>query len=88
MRINHSKLFADRENHVNGIEIFWSQAKWHLRKFNGIKRENFYWFLKEYEWRFDGENYQQLFNWLKREPAYNMTDDFAIVIGKCACLFG
>ena len=24
MRINHSKLFADKENHINGIENFWN----------------------------------------------------------------
>ena len=23
-RINHSKLFADKHNHINGIENFWS----------------------------------------------------------------
>ncbi len=28
-RINHSKLFADRHNHINGIENFWNQAKRH-----------------------------------------------------------
>jgi transposase len=38
MRINHSELFADRRNHINGIENFWNQAKRHLRKFNGIKK--------------------------------------------------
>lgn len=43
-RINHSKLFADNQNHINGIENFWNQAKRHLRRFNGIKQENFYWF--------------------------------------------
>ena len=26
-RINHSKEFADRRNHINGIENFWNQAK-------------------------------------------------------------
>jgi len=26
-RINHSKLFADEHNHINGIENFWNQAK-------------------------------------------------------------
>ena len=26
-RINHSKEFADRQNHINGIENFWNQAK-------------------------------------------------------------
>ncbi len=44
VRINHSELFADRDNHINGIENFWNQAKRHLRRFNGIKPENFYWF--------------------------------------------
>jgi len=58
MRINHSKLFADQSNHINGIENFWNQAKRHLRRFNGIKKENFYWFLKECEWRFNGGNHQ------------------------------
>ncbi|SUU47138.1 Transposase and inactivated derivatives [Actinobacillus ureae] len=26
-RINNSEIFAERENHINGIENFWSQAK-------------------------------------------------------------
>ena len=37
-RINHSKLFADKKDHTNGIENFWSQAKRHMRKFNGVPR--------------------------------------------------
>lgn len=36
MRINHSKLFADQRNHINGIENFWNQAKSRLRGYNGI----------------------------------------------------
>ena len=55
-RINHSKLFADRQNHINGIENFWNQAKRHMRKFNGIPRQNFGLFLKECEWRFNNPN--------------------------------
>jgi len=39
LRINHRTCFADRQNHINGIENFWSQAKRHLRKFNGIDLE-------------------------------------------------
>lgn len=35
-RINHSKLFADKQNHINGIENFWNQAKRHLRKYNPV----------------------------------------------------
>ena len=37
-RINHSKLFADKKNHINGIENFWNQAKRHMRKFNGVPK--------------------------------------------------
>ena len=37
-RINHSTLFADRHNHINGIENFWNQAKRHMRKFNSVPR--------------------------------------------------
>ena len=65
MRINHSTLFADKENHINGIENFWNQAKRHLRRFNGIKPDNFYWFLKECEWRFNHGNHKQLLSQLK-----------------------
>jgi transposase len=46
-RINHSKLFADKHNHINGIENFWNQAKRYPRKLNGIPKEHFYLFLKD-----------------------------------------
>ena len=52
-RINHSELFADNANHINGIENFWNQAKRHLRGYNGIPKEHFHLFLKECEWRFN-----------------------------------
>ena len=52
-RINHSQLFADRQNHINGIENFWNQAKRVLRKYNGIDRKSFPLFLKECEFRFN-----------------------------------
>jgi transposase len=64
-RINHSQLFAAGRNHINGIENFWNQAKRQLRKFNGIKKDNFYWFLKECEWRFNGGNHKTLLKQLK-----------------------
>jgi transposase len=64
-RINHSKSFVRQKNHINGIENFWNQAKRHLRRFNGIKKENFYWFLKECEWRFNGGDHHALLNQLK-----------------------
>lgn len=53
LRINHSKLFAEKNNHINGIENFWNQAKRHMRKFNGVPKKNFRLFLKECEWRFN-----------------------------------
>lgn len=52
-RVNHSKLFAENRNHINGIENFWNQAKRHMRKFNGVPKKNFRLFLKECEWRFN-----------------------------------
>lgn len=55
-RINHSALFADQKNHINGIENFWNEAKRHLRKFNGVPKEHFGLFLKECEWRFNYSN--------------------------------
>ncbi len=64
-RINHSKIFALGQNHINGIENFWNQAKRQMRKYNGIKKEHFYWFLKEAEWRFNGGNHKDLINQLK-----------------------
>lgn len=64
-RINHSRLFVHKQNHINGIENFWNQAKRYLRKFNGIKKDNFYWFLKECEWRFNGGDHKTLLKQLK-----------------------
>ena len=60
-RINHSKAFADRQNHINGIGNFWNQAKRVLRKYNGTDRKSFPLFLKECEFRFNfGTPSQQL----------------------------
>ena len=60
-RVNHSQLFAQGHNHINGIENFWNQAKRILRKYNGIPRESFPLFLKECEFRFNyGSPKQQL----------------------------
>jgi transposase len=69
-RINHSQLFADKKNHINGIENFWNQAKRHMRKFNGVPKQNFALFLKECEWRFNNPKPQtqlkQLKQWVDR----------------------
>ncbi|EDU61089.1 hypothetical protein PROSTU_01070 [Providencia stuartii ATCC 25827] len=34
------------QNHINGIENFWNQAKRHMRKFNGIPKAHFELYLK------------------------------------------
>jgi transposase len=69
-RINHSKLFANKRNHINGIENFWNQAKRHMRKFNGVPKNHFPLFLKECEWRFNTPNprrqLKQLKQWVKQ----------------------
>ena len=65
-RINHSKLFAHKHNHINGIENFWNQAKRHMRKFNGVPRNHFNLFLKECEWRFNIGGPKKLINDLKK----------------------
>jgi len=70
VRINHSKLFANGRNHINGIENFWNQAKRHLRKFNGVPTAHFGLFLKECEWRFNNPAPQaqlaQLKQWVEQ----------------------
>jgi len=55
-RINHSKEFARNHNHINGIESFWSYVKRKMRKHNGIRRNKFYLYLKEAEFRFNHRN--------------------------------
>ena len=68
-RINHSLLFANKKNHINGIENFWNQAKRHMRKFNGVPKEHFGLFLKECEWRFNNSDpssqLSQLRQWVR-----------------------
>jgi len=70
VRMNHSQRFADKQNHMNGIENFWNQAKRHLRKFNGVPKEHFGLFLKEGEWRFNNSHpasqVRQLTQWVRR----------------------
>ncbi|MFT7223810.1 MAG: transposase [Cellvibrionaceae bacterium] len=70
-RINHTKLFADKQNDIKDIENFWNQAKRHLRKFNGVPGDHFDLFLKECEWRFNNpkpkQQLMQLKQWVKQE---------------------
>ena len=66
LRINHSTHFAERQNHINGIENFWNQAKQHLRKFNGIPKEHFELYLKLCEWRFNNSEIKVKISILKQ----------------------
>jgi len=72
-RINHSKLFADKKNHINRIENFWNQAKRHMRKFNGVPKEHFPLFLKECEWRFNNPDPKAQLNQVKQWVKQHLT---------------
>jgi transposase len=69
-QIKHSKLFPDKQNHINGIKNFWNQSHRYMRKFNGVPREHFSLFLKECEWRFNNPHprlqLRQMKQWVKR----------------------
>ena len=73
LRINHRTCFADRQNHINGIENFWSQAKRHLRKFNGIPKKHFELYLKECEWRFNNNEMKSQIAMLKQMVKDSLT---------------
>ena len=56
------------DNHINGIESFWSFAKRRLAKFNGVSNKTFYLYLKETEFRFNhrqGNLYLELLKLLR-----------------------
>jgi transposase len=56
-RMHHGNdEFANGENHINGIESFWSFAKRRLEKFHGIPKDTFYFHLKECEFRFNNRD--------------------------------
>ena len=72
LRVNHeAHQFAQRKNHVNGIESFWSFAKRRLAKFNGIAPHTFLFHLKETEFRFNHRRdnlYRVLLDQLRKDP--------------------
>jgi transposase len=71
-RVRHGENeFADRSNHINGIESFWSFAKHHLARFKGVPRHTFYLHLKESEFRFNHRHqnlYKLLLRILREDP--------------------
>jgi transposase-like protein len=50
---HHENQFARGKNHVNGIESFWSYAKFRFLKLRGVRKDRFLLHLKECEWRFN-----------------------------------
>ena len=72
-RVEHGKneFSKGNGNHINGIESFWAFAKHRLRKFKGIKPENFEFHLRETEFRFnnrDSNIYKILLKMLRTNP--------------------
>ena len=71
-RVRHGEnVFAKDNQHINGIESFWSYAKRRLVKFNGVPRSNFLLHLKETKFRFSHRNknlYKVLLKLLRKNP--------------------
>jgi len=56
IKINKQKYLVHPKNHrthINGVESFWAFAKERFMKYHGIKKNNFYLYLKELELRFN-----------------------------------
>jgi len=62
--IDHDKELVDKNhNHINGIEGFWSFAKERFHKYHGIDKQNYPFYVKEMEFRFNHRN-ESIFNLL------------------------
>ena len=62
--IDHDKELVDNNhNHINGIEGFWSFAKERFHKYHGIDKQNYPFYVKEMEFRFNHRN-ESIFNLL------------------------
>ena len=64
-RVADSKRPTRARPQFDSVESFWSQAKRHLHRYNGIPRRHFHLFLKECEWRFNYGSPAQLLKVLK-----------------------
>lgn len=68
---HHENEFARGKNHVNGIESFWSYAKFRMIKLRGVRLDKFFLHLKECEWRWNHRRldiYKILLSNLRRQP--------------------
>lgn len=72
LRVRHADgQYAVQDNHINGIESFWSFAKHRLSRFHGIPKHTFYFHLKETEFRFNhrhGNLYRALLKMFRENP--------------------
>lgn len=50
------KRFANGKVYINGIEGFWSYAKERVLMFHGVRRENFVYYIKELEFRYNNRD--------------------------------
>lgn len=70
LRVNKQYAFANGKNHINGLEGFGSYAKERFHKYHGINKENYPFYLKEMEFRYNHRNedlYGLLFNIIFRK---------------------
>ena len=55
--IDHDKELVNKNhNHINGVEGFWSFAKERFHKYHGIDKQNYPFYVKEMEFRFNHRN--------------------------------
>lgn len=73
-RVQHgNNEFANKHSHINGIESFWGFAKTRLARFRGLKKQTFYFHLKECEFRFNHRQedlYPLLLKMLRGKPLF------------------
>lgn len=66
IRVDHEKRFTNGKTHINSIESFWAYAKERLLKYHGVSPQNFLFYLKELEWRFNHQKNPDLFGILAK----------------------
>ena len=54
--VNHHKMFAKGNVHINTMEGFWSFAKEKMARYHGVSRNKFILYIKEMEWIYNNRN--------------------------------
>ncbi|MCJ7747678.1 MAG: transposase [Desulfobacterales bacterium] len=65
IRVGRRKRFSRGDVYINGLDGFWSYAKERMNKFHGAPREQFPFYLKEMEFRYNNRQ-KAIFNTLVR----------------------